>query len=532
MLRSLCFLPLVFASLAIGAAHGFSVLSPAAFAHHSERFNALERENLTNFISNANAWTWLQGNIPLFECPDREVEEIYYFRWWSFRKHLRQTAAGFVITEFLTPVSHAGEFNTISCAVGHHLAEGRWLRDPRYLDDYIRFWLMGRRGKPQPHFHKYSSWFTAAVYDRFLVNADRGFVVGLLDKLVADYRLWEQERRLPNGLFWQYDARDGMEESISGSRTSKHIRPTINSYLFANARAIAAIAGLAHRPKLTEEFNAKAAELKRLTCETLWDADANFFKVRLANGQLSDAREEIGFLPWMFELPDPGAGCESAWSQLADPQGFRAPFGITTAERRHPQFRSHGVGACEWDGAVWPFATSQTLTALANALRDYSPPARPPVSRSPSARDRAAVRGFPISKPDYFDAFLTFVRSQHADGKPCIGEYLDEVTGDWINGKNGRSRYYNHSTFADLLITGVVGLRPRADDTVEVFPLLPDGAWDWFCLDGIKYHGHMLTVIWDKDGTRYHRGAGLLVLAEGKQIARTVELARITGKLP
>jgi len=85
---------------------------------------------------------------------------------------------------------------------------------------------------------------------------------------------------------------------------------------------------------------------------------------------------------------------------------------------------------------------------------------------------------------DYFDAFLTYTRSQHAAGKPYVGEYLDEVTGDWINGRGGRSRYYNHSTYADLLITGVIGLRPRADDRVEVWPLLPEGTWDWFCLDG------------------------------------------------
>jgi hypothetical protein len=505
------------------AGEAFTVLSPPTFAHHIERFNAMEDENVTNFVSNAKSWAWLQDNIPLFECPDREIEEMYYFRWWSFRKHINETPRGFVITEFLTPVRHAGEFNTISCAAGHHLAEGRWLRSDRYLNDYTRFWLRGDKGNPQPHFHKFSSWFAAAVYDRYLVNGDRRFVVGLLNDLVADHRLWEQERRLSNGLFWQYDVRDGMEESISGSRTNKNIRPTINSYMFANARAIARIASLANKPELAREFEVKADELRRLVESTLWHDDAKFFKARLEDGQLSDAREAIGFVPWCFGLP--GTGFENEWSQLTDPQGFRAPFGITTAERRHPQFRSHGVGTCEWDGAVWPFATSQTLGALANVLSES-------FSISPTDGKRVGVRGLSLSTRDYFDAFLTYVRSQHADGKPYIGEYLDEVTGNWINGKNGRSRYYNHSTFADLLITGVVGLRPHEEDTVEVFPLLPEGTWDWFCLDGLKYHGRMITMIWDKDGSRYGRGAGLRVLAEGKTISNSEKLERITGNLP
>lgn len=478
----------------------------------------MEDENVTNQVSNAESWKWLQRNIPLFECPDAGVEEMYYFRWWSFRKHVVKTPKGYVITEFLTPVSHAGQFNTVSCAAGFHLAEGRWLREDRYLDDYTRFWLRGDGGKPARKFHNFSSWFPAAVYDRYLVNADTRFVRGLLPDLVADYHAWEGERQLTNGLFWQFDVRDGMEESLSGSRTAKNVRPTINSYMYANARAIAELARLAKKPELAGEFDARAGRLRHLTQQALWDPEARFFKVRLASGAFSDAREAIGFVPWMFHLPEPGRDCGEAWAQLTDPEGFAAPYGITTAERRHPQFRSHGIGTCEWDGAVWPFATSQTLYALANYLDD-------------------GAIGTPLDKPyatrmDYLDAFLTYTRSQHANGRPYIGEYLDEVTGSWINGRNGRSRYYNHSTYADLLITGLIGLRPRADDTVQLQPLLPPGTWDWFCLDGVKYHGRRLTIVWDKDGSRYQRRAGLSILIDGKEVARSDNLVTVTGRIP
>ena len=517
------------------AAQPFAILKPAAFAHHIEHFNTMESETIVNHISNSNSWAWLQTNIPLFECPDSNIEELYYFRWWSYRKHIKQAPKGFVITEFLTPVNHAGEFNAISCATSLHLAEGRWLHDDRYLNDYTEFWLHGDNGKPAKKFHNFSSWFAAAAWDRYLVNKDQKFLVKLLPDLVADYRVWETERQLTNGLFWQFDVRDGMEESISGARAAKNIRPTINSYMFANARAIASIATLANKPKLAAEFTSKADELKRLTQQNLWDTNANFFKVLVATTNssvtsvtyvLSNAREAIGYIPWMFNLPDAAPSHAAAFAQLNDPQGFAAPFGVTTAERRHPQFRNRGVGTCEWDGAVWPFATSQTLYALANYLR------RPSVDSLASLGGEGQGEGAASLTPrDYLSAFLTYTRSQHANGQPYIGEYLDEVTGDWIN-RNDRSRYYNHSTYADLLITGVIGLRPRTDDVVEISPLLPSDTWDWFCLDGVKYHGHMLTVIWDKDGSRYGRGAGLRVFADGKQIASSENLARITGKLP
>ena len=128
----------------------------------------------------------------------------------------------------------------------------------------------------------------------------------------------------------------------------------------------------------------------------LWDADAKFFKVRLEDGTLSDAREAIGFIPWMFNLAGPEHA--AAWRQIKDPAGFSAPRGLTTAERRHPEFRTHGTGTCEWDGAVWPFATSQTLTGLANVLRG---PQQPYVTRR-----------------DYFDALQTYARAHQKDGKP------------------------------------------------------------------------------------------------------------------
>jgi hypothetical protein len=246
---------------------------------------------------------------------------------------------------------------------------------------------------------------------------------------------------------------------------------------------------------------------------TLWNKSLDFFGS--VNEQLAPiaVREEIGFIPWYFELPESGHGYAAAWKQFTDPQGFAAPFGITTAERRHPQFRTHGTGSCEWDGAVWPFATSQTLTALANLIDDYP-------------------RQDFVNPRDWFDAFLTYTRSQHYDGRPYIGEYLDEKTGAWLKGHDPRSLYYNHSTYADLVITGLVGLRPRADDVIEVAPLAPADSLDWFALDGVLYHGHELAILWDRAGTRYHRGVGLTVLVDGKLVAHSARLERVTGRLP
>ncbi len=498
-------------ALAGGAAHS-PVLSPADFAHYVRYFNEIDVAVEESGIPNGQVLDWMAANIPYFDCPDTLIERTYYFRWWTYRKHIRQTPQGYVITEFILPVKHAGPFNTISCALGHHVYEGRWLWDQRALRDYLRFWLRGSDGAPQPHLHRYSNWLADAVYARFLVHRDTSFALELLDPLVRDYLAWEAERLSPLGLYWQYDVRDGMEESISGSRTAKHLRPTLNSYQFANAQAIAALARVAGNGELALRFSREADSLRQRVQRLLWDAEALFFKVRLEGDGLSDAREAIGFIPWQFRLPEDREDYGRAWLQILDTSGFRAPWGLTTAERRHPRFRSHGVGSCEWDGAIWPFATSQTLTALANLLHHY--------------------QHHPLSRRDYLDALRTYARSHQKDGKPYIGEYQDERTGRWLRDEDPRGRYYNHSTFCDLVITGLVGLIPRADDTLEVDSLVPPDAWDFFCLDHVPYHRHALTILWDRTGDRYRRGQGFCVFVDGRLELRRPRLERVRHPLP
>jgi hypothetical protein len=173
-----------------------------------------------------------------------------------------------------------------------------------------------------------------------------------------------------------------------------------------------------------------------------------------------------------------------------------------------------------WCGASWPFSTSQTLTALANVLNNYNQTA--------------------VGTKEYFDTLKAYTQSHHLtldDGQVVswLDESLNPDTGLWM--KVGpfpktRGRDYNHSTYCDLIITGLVGLRPRADDLVEVNPLAPEGVFDYFCLDNVSYHGRTLTILWDKTGTRYNRGAGLRVLVDGKEIAHAGRLQRVTAKLP
>lgn len=490
------------------------LLNPESYRATFDRFVADEQEMLGS--APELPWNWFVANIPWLDTPDPEINEIYYFRWYSFQKHIRHVPDGYLISEFLDSVSWAGRFNAIDMAAGEHIREARWLRDSEFAEDYTRFWF-----GPDGESRRYSFWAADSVYQLYLATGNESLATSLLPALQRNYAAWESTHQDPNGLFWQTDDRDGMEDSISGTG----YRPTINSYMYADALAISRIADLAQQSDVAAAYRGKADRLRTLIENRLWNPKDHFYETVPRGDQpgWSDVRELIGYVPWYFDLP--AKDRDDAWSFLFDPQGFAGQYGPTTAERRSPRFRYPVNHECLWNGPSWPFATTQTLVALANLLN-------------------GPQQSF-VSEADYYRLLKTYAHSQHirtAQGQviPWIDEDLDADTGEWIARDiltaqhalpPNRGRYYNHSGFADPIITGLIGLRPAAGNTVAVHPLLPPDQWAYFALDGLPYHDHLLTIFYDRDGTHYHRGRGLQVFCDGNQIAYSAGLQGAVGSL-
>ncbi|MCQ2179112.1 MAG: hypothetical protein MJY91_03285 [Bacteroidales bacterium] len=476
-------------------------------------FNSDDDEVYGQTFRNIAAEQFLRDNVPALDCPDKELEKTYYFRWWTFRKHVKSTPDGYVITEFLPDVPWAGKYNAINCPACHHYAEGRWLRNTEYLNDYARFWLSDG-ATPRA----YSFPIADATLKLYSVHGDMDLIRDTYEGLKDIYAAWESDHRDPNGLFWQVDGNDGMEVSISGSMSpdAKGYRATINSYMYADAMALSVMAEMLGRSLDVTVYKEKAEEIRKLMDEYLWDEEACFYKVIPRNGRMekSPAREEHGYVPWVFDIPDESKS--GAWLQLKDEQGFKAPYGPTTAERRAAGFKVVYEGhECQWNGPSWPFATSQTLTGLASYLRRFG-------------------EGV-MTKEDYYETLCTFSNSHrriNEEGrKICwIDENLNPFTGEWMARKmliergsviKERGKDYNHSSFCDLVISGLIGLQPQPDGTLFIEPLIPEGKWSYFCLDGIVCMGRKIAVMYDRDGTRYGRGKGFFVFVDGKEAFRS-----------
>lgn len=470
---------------------------------------------------------WYQDRIPFFESADPKVDAVYYYRWALFRAHQRDLGAeGYISTEFLDDVGWQREpYASLNDASGFHIGEGRWLRDRRYADDYINFMYQGGNDR---HFTDYMA---DSVYGRYLVDGDRAAATRHLGTMRHIYRLWDDRFDFTKGLYWVEPLLDATEYTISsidasggkdGFRGGDSFRPSVNAYMFANARAIARLAELSGDTATAAAFDERAAAIKQRVQDSLWSESLGHFidRYKVDNEfvkywQPIRGRELVGYLPWMFDLVDDDSRYAGAWRHALHPDGFGGPAGLRTVEPSYEhymrQYRYEGAAPeCQWNGPVWPFQTTQVLIGMANLLDHYH---QTVVTRSNYMR---LLRQYALMH--YQGDRLDLEEDYHPDtGRPIVGL--------------ARSHHYFHSGFNDLVLTGLVGIRPRADDVLEINPLLPDAAdpqaLRWFRIQNVPYHGRDVSVTWDADGRRYGGERGMTVTVDGSRVAHRATLGRL-----
>lgn len=480
---------------------------------------------------------WYLHNIPFFACPDTTLEHVYYYRWKLYKAHLRNLGKyGYIVTEFLNPMSWDRKpFNSLNDATSYHIYEGRWLRNRRYMNDYINY--MYKDGGNDRHF---SEAIADAAYAYFRVNPDTGFITSQLPYMVRIYQAWRDHYDSTKGLYYIEPLLDATEYTIasidaSGGRDGftggDAFRPSINSYMYANALAISKIESMAGDKRKAELFDHKAKALRQRLEQSLWNDSLRDFvdRYKVSNGfvhywHFIRGRELVGYEPWAFNLPDHNPEWTAAWRHLMDTSGFMGRYGLRTVEPSYPYYmkqyrydRATGQRECQWNGPSWPFQTCMVLRGMANLLNNY----------------RQQV----ITVDDYLRILKQYARQHYQGGELNLVEDYDPDKGGPIVDISQRSEHYNHSEFNDLVITGLCGLRPRADNGLVIDPLIDTAAdapvpLPYFCLENVPYHGHNLTILYDETGKKYHQGAGLSVYVDGQCVLGPVPLGRKEIRLP
>jgi len=513
---------------------------------------ALPREAMAQEYFGADA-PWFLKNIPFLEIDDPEIQQIYFYRWKLLRSHIREIGPqGTTILEFLDNVPWARQpYTDLNDSASFHLMEARWMRDPTVVDDLIDHLYTGAAN--DRHF---SESIAAATEATTLVTGDPGPALQHLDTMQYIYNAWDDHFDPARNLYWIEPLLDATEYTISsidasGAGFTDHpstdqnrngftggfaYRPSINSYQYANAMAIAQIATEANQPDVAKDYRERAEHLRSAMLAQLWNPELQHFSDRyqrstpyVTAGDFIRGRELVGYVPWAFELPphDDSASSKAyaeAWSHLLSSGQLAGSDGLRTVEPSYPRYltqyrydQATGRPECQWNGPSWPFQTSQALTGLANLLDDY-----------PSAA---------ISAADYLRLLRQYTH-QHflSPGRPDIEEDYNPDTGTPIVGLP-RSHHYFHSTYIDLVLSGLIGIRPRADNVLELDPLVPvqpetPQRIRYFALQTLAYHHHDISVFYDEDGSRYGIGAGLSIFVDRQRVYGPGPLAPTRVTLP
>lgn len=296
--------------------------------------------------------TFLKANVPLIDIPDQLIQDVYYYRWTSLQRNLRYVmpGAGWMCTEFVHPVWYARTFGTIDAAAGHHIDEARWLRNTDYADDYIQLYTRGPADSLQ-----YTQWILDAMSRQSMVTGNQELFAAQLDDMVNMWHEWDPYFDEAAGLYYYQPVWDAQELSLPGFIADPNntnwdlrkdgpytFRPNHNAYMVANARAIARAAKLTGDESTEATFDELANTLEDAIYRRMWAPEQEFFMdiIRPDNPNLTrlTGREQVGLFPYRFGIGLDESHAQPAVDAMFDPDGFLAPYGPTTLERRDPWF--------------------------------------------------------------------------------------------------------------------------------------------------------------------------------------------------
>lgn len=194
-------------------------------------------------------------------------------------------------------------------------AEARWSNNRRFKNDYASF-IYGSNSNTR----QFSESMADAVWKGYLVDGDIEFPISLLGAMQTVFNAWADSYDSSKGLYFVEPLRDATEYTISsidasggldGFTGGQSFRPSINSYQFSNAKAIANIATLNSQQAIADYYNKRSAAIKQSFQSQQWNSTYQHFidRHQTTNSYVKyfdfiRGRELVGYVPWAHDLPD------------------------------------------------------------------------------------------------------------------------------------------------------------------------------------------------------------------------------------
>ncbi len=441
------------------------------------------------FLKNERRFNeWFKRNVPVLKSENAELLKAYYYRFFLIKKCTfsprklipKHIARGEVFYESATG-------SWYGCPIGlpyaMQIEEGKWLSDKSSVRSHLDFWLDGyARGYIQltPHaawsyylFTRDKEWLKRS-YPKFLEYTFKKLDINDPEKLPVTDGSWPTGAEYQPSFYqhtptpWDYRYDNRRKGEVDG-KCQRLYRLDEISYSLLNVIATANMARELGLRADSEKYLSYALALKDNLKERFFSEKRGAFAdIDVASGRMcDDALCYDSFAPLMFGLVD-GEKYLSSVEVLLRPDVFESEFYPTSAEKRTPMFwfdnaivgpayaskSSPDLYGCCWNGPVWPYAATVTLSALGSAARSDGKYRKMWLDAFKNYTDLHFYLG-DFSVPDVVEHY------RHTDGMPfsVTHDYFHSSYIDFVLG------YYAGISVSDK---GKVSFKPLTDEEFEI----------------------------------------------------------------
>ncbi|WP_312334468.1 MGH1-like glycoside hydrolase domain-containing protein [Sphingobacterium sp.] len=548
------------------------------YQHELNRLKDIARTNLMENIDEFNSYEhrpksdgpydasnnkeFLVNNIPYFESSNDTLRRVYNYRWWMISKHLRnyydvQDAKNYwVITEFFGYPAWGSLSGAITCPTAHQFYDVRWLRDPKYLQSYAEYFMLGSASRlnqrengnflthlSRPESVHFSSWMIDGIESFLKIHPDKTWMQRMLPAMENHQHLLDSLFTVKSpgsktdGMYKILDLYDGMEFSLSAVLGLIESKGPYEIYTDSTWKELYLGWGTTDKAaKTTQSKNSPLAFTKGYP---------DFYLVRPSVGSYSYGNNQSLYHLYALEQQNnPSVKVKEKVSHYkAKSTEVQQKFLKTLWNSDDGFFNSfsagdNAYGARDYEARVresvgytpwyfnmipgrdnkkyevaWEMFTSEKgfnhHKGMTTAERQH-----------PYYNEQAYAwngRGWPFQNSVVYKAYGNYLRNYknqitaqdketlyeqlmkltrlHGYAHPNIGEWYIPSDGQEFGGQND----YFHSTYPDMIIADLIGFKGTHHNSFQVQPLIPAGKMDYFYLGNLDYHGKTIDIVWRND---------------------------------
>jgi hypothetical protein len=497
------------------------------------RFRNLDAN--TAFLTHLREYNqWWVDNVPYIDIPNANIKKMSYYR--TFLNRYNYFDGDIPGNDFQFPVSIEGVTgydNAIQLTQPMHMQDLKYFRNPVYaFGNWISSGETSKYGPFTDNPGDTAHWGVGApngTYEQYIGReAWQSFKVhgggpALLNNLA---RYAEGDA---TGYLAKYDQNNNFLIAYSnGADTGNDAdavalaffqraqERTETSFWWEGARAAAEAYTLLGNTTKANQMNTLANNMRNAIL-TLWDnapasSGGQVFKQRdIQSGSLVPWKDQQNWAPYIAgpDLVPNTASFRDGLRFYADrnQMPIMPSFTANQADKAEAVAAGRG-GSNNFSNINWTLQTQVFLSAL----RNY-----------PSAF---------ITQDSYRKSVEWLTWTQYINGDNRLPDN-NEFWFNWnpTNQTLGRSGIHNDilGAYNFMLIEGFMGVFPRADNIVELWPI--DVGYDHFTVNNLRYHGQDLTIVWDKPGGTVFYGStpeGYSLYLNGQRVFTINDLTHLT----